>query len=179
MRLLCLSAVLLSGSWCSAADPVKYTVESNLGPRFVVVENKVKDLEARVARLEGKPVLAAATKCPCGDGQRCVCGPECLCADRPTGGVDAVGAKAATPKLVQWHWQGSTVYLPEGYSIPGGSKVSAGTAQAWDCSSGVCRPAASYGSVYGGFAAPGGFTGGSCAGGSCGAPAAYGRSFRR
>lgn len=194
MRLICVLAVLCGGSWCLAADPVKFTVESKLEPRFQVVENKVKDLEARVARLEGKPVLspAAATPCKCGDGQRCVCGAECLCADRPTGGVES-GAKASTPKLVQWHWQGQTCWLPEGYSIPGGTKATA--SQAWDCSSGVCRPASagscasgscgtSYGSspVYGvGSFGGGGCSGGACSGGSCGSSAGFARGgfFRR
>lgn len=160
-------AVLLCSSLAGAADPPKFTVESKLEPRFVVVEKDVSDLKARVARLEAKGLATAA--CPCPDGGKCVCDPVCPCESKVSASPPAKG----TIWLVKGYCGGVECWIPEGYQMEGWSRTPPVTsAVQWDCSSGVCRPVsgASYSAPV--------YSGGSCAGGSCGAPAAsYGGGF--
>lgn len=192
MRSVYLSLCCLAMTQTSAV--AQTTPQAPSGLEFKAALARLDRIEERLDALEKRKAvnaLADSFDCGCSDGKRCTCGVNCPC--------PAVKA-AASPKLVQWSYNGSTVWVPEGYSLPGGVRVGAGPTE-WDCSSGVCRPASSgvtyggscaggscgtsYGGSYGsfspayGFGSAGSFGGGGCAGGSCGAPSSGGFGFRR
>lgn len=173
------AAVLVAAGVTPAADPPKFTVESKLEPRFVVIEKDVNDLKARLDALEGKTKAAPVKGWECGCvtfKDRCTCGPACTCLG--TYGVSA-DAKADVKKgppnpnptirfgarWMTWdgyEWKDAGPYNSAESANPPAAPVK------WDCSSGVCRPV-SGGATY---SAPV-YSGGGCSGGNC-SPAAYG-----